>query len=147
MWLNWRSQPGVVLAIMTYGVENIAKAARIAAAGFALLLAAAPTDAAASSTAGQSRASLSVSAIVAPSCRIETQSPARHAVACSAGTAFSAATVAHRDETPLSDAAAILGAPARGSRGIEFAAPVRPAAALAAEGGHDTATRYLTITY
>jgi hypothetical protein len=126
---------------------DIAGLARIAAAGFALLLAAAPSQAA----AGEARATLSVSAIVAPSCKIDQESAARHAVACSAGTSFSTATVAHRDEKPLSDAAAILGAPARSARGIEFAAPVRPAVMASAGAGAgaagDAATRYLTITY
>ena len=123
--------------------RDIAGLARIAAAGFALLLAASPSQAAAS----DARATLSVSAIVAPSCRIDSESAARHAVACSAGTSFSTATVAHRDEKPLSDAAAMLGAPVRSARGIEFAAPVRPAAVASAGSTGEAATRYLTITY
>lgn len=122
---------------------DIAGLVRIAAAGFALLLSAAPSHAAAS----EARATLSVSAIVAPSCQIDRESAARHAVACSAGTSFSTSTVAHRDEKPLSDAAAILGAPQRGAQGIEFAAPVRPAALASADTSHEAATRYLTITY
>jgi hypothetical protein len=116
---------------------------RIAAAGFALLLAVAPSHAA----AGEARATLSVSAVVAPSCQIDRESAARHAVACSAGTSFSTSTVAHRDEKPLSEAALILGAPERGARGIEFAAPVRPAAMASASASDEAATRYLTITY
>jgi hypothetical protein len=125
-------------------VRDIARLARFAAAAFAMLAAAAPGEAA----AAENRATLSVSATVAPSCRIDREGAARHAIACSAGTSFSTATVAHRDEKPLHDAAAILGAPARGERGIAFAAPVRPAATLAAaETEDDAATRYLTITY
>ena len=119
---------------------------RIAAAGFALLLAAAPSAAAAAS-ASEARATLSVSAIVAPSCQIDRESAARHAVACSAGTSFSTSTVSHRDEKPLSDAAALLGAPERGARGIEFAAPLRPAAMASSGTTDEAATRYLTITY
>lgn len=124
-------------------VGDIAGLARIAAAGLALLLAAAPSAAAAS----EARATLSVSAIVAPSCQIDRESAARHAVACSAGTSFSTSTVAHRDEKPLSDAALILGAPARGARGIEFAAPLRPAVVASVDTAGEAATRYLTITY
>ena len=124
-------------------VRDIARIARIAAAGLALLAAAAPTQAA----AAENRAALSVSATVTPSCQIDRESAARHAIACSAGTSFSTATVAHRDEKPLSDAAAILGAPVRSERGIQFAAAVRPAAALAAATADEAATRYLTITY
>jgi hypothetical protein len=125
-----------------YRRGDIAELARIAAAALPLLIAATPAAA-----SQEGRASLSVSAVVAPSCRIAQNDSARHAVACSAGTSFSAVTVAHRDEKPLSDAAAILGAPARGARGIEFAAPVRPAAAAAADSKDEAATRYLTITY
>jgi hypothetical protein len=119
---------------------------RIAAAGFALLLAAAPSAAAAATA--EARATLSVTAIVAPSCQIDRRDAASHAIACSVGTAFSTSTIGHRDEKPLREAAAILGAPARGARGIEFAAPLRAAAALAqADTGDEAATRYLTITY
>jgi hypothetical protein len=124
-------------------IGDIAGLVRFAAAGFALLLAAAPSGAAAS----EARATLSVSAIVVPSCQIDRESAARHAVACSAGTSFSTSTVAHRDEKPLSDAAAILGAPERGAQGIEFAAPVRAAAMASADTSDEAATRYLTITY
>jgi hypothetical protein len=145
MWLIRRSQPGVVRASVTK-VGNIAGLARIAAAGFVLLLAALPADAAAAGSE-QGRATLSVSAVVAPSCQIDREDAARHAIACSVGTSFSTSTVAHRDEKPLSDAAAILGAPARGARGIEFAAPIRPAAFAQVQSTDEAAPRYLTITY
>jgi hypothetical protein len=146
MWLIRRSQPGVVRASVTK-VGNIAGLARIAAAGFVLLLAALPADAMAAAGSEQGRATLSVSAVVAPSCQIDREGTARHAIACSVGTSFSTSTVAHRDEKPLSDAAAILGAPARGARGIEFAAPIRPAAFAQVQSTDEAAPRYLTITY
>jgi hypothetical protein len=112
---------------------------RAFAAAFALLSAAAPA------AAGQARAVLSVSAVVTPGCQIERGDAARPAVACSAETRFSTATVARRDEKPLDEAASILGTPARGTRGIEFAAPVRASAAVYAPEA--SSTRYLTITY
>lgn len=125
---------------MTYGFGDIAGLVRIAAAGATALLAAVPTAAA----AGEARATLSVSATVVPSCRIDQEDALRHAVACSSAASFSTTTVTRRDEKPLHEAALILGTPVRGARGIEFAAPVRPAAAA---GNPDATTRYLTITY
>lgn len=126
---------------MTNG-SNMAGLARIAAAGLALLLAAAP---AAAAPGDQRRAVMAVSAIVAPSCQVAHRAEAGSAVACSSGTRVSTLTAAS-GEKPLNDAAAILGAPARGPRGIEFSAPVRAASADTGKGD-DAATRYLTITY
>jgi hypothetical protein len=111
------------------------------AAGAALLLAAA-----APAAAEQSRATLSVTAVVAPACRVEAGQGPDRSVACSPGTSFSAATVTRRDERPIDAAAAILGAPARGARGIMFAGPVQ-APAAASEAASPGGTRYLTLTY
>lgn len=101
--------------------------------------------AAAPAAAGQSRAVLSVSAVVTPSCQIEREGAGRSAVACSAGTRFSTATIASHEERPLDEAAAILGGPARGTHGVEFAAPIR--ATVEASSPEDRAVRYHTITY
>jgi hypothetical protein len=99
--------------------------------------------------AGQSHATLSVSAIVTPSCRIDRQPATAHnaEIACSTGTSFSSATVNRADERPLHEAALILGAPDRSRTGIAFAGPVQPANAADASAAADAAPRYLTITY
>jgi hypothetical protein len=114
---------------------------RLAAAAGIMLAAALPTAAAAE----QTRATLSVSAVVQPSCRIDGRSAGAQGVACSSGERIPAATIAYRDEKPLEDAAAMLGAPTRGARGIEFGASARPAAAQSNEDRGTT--RYLTLTY
>jgi len=130
-----------VLERVTNGVGHAIGLTRIAAAALLLLFAAAPA------AAGQSRAVLAVTAIVAPSCQIAREDAARHAVACSVGTRFSTATMARHDERPLDEAAAILGGPVRGARGVAFAAPVQPSAPAATHAHDPGATRYLTITY
>lgn len=117
---------------------------RFAAAAGILLAAAVPGVAAAE----QSRATLSVSATVQPSCRIDGRSAGAQGIACSTGERIPAATIAYRDEKPLDDAAAMLGAPTRGARGIEFGGPARPSSDSAAPSNEDRGTtRYLTLTY
>jgi hypothetical protein len=116
------------------GIKAIALAAAICAASPA--------------AAGQSRAVLSVSAIVTPSCRVVHQPHAQPApqVACSTGTGFSTMTSARHGEQPLEQAAALLGAPVRSGEGVRFTA------ALEAGDGDQSpaaapATQYLTISY
>jgi hypothetical protein len=116
--------------------------ARFAALALSLLLAAAPSAAAAE----QARAVLAVSAIVQPTCRIDAAAAGPHGIACSTGERIPHSSVAHSGEKPLDEASALLGAPARGARGVEFAGPVR-AADPSSEAASGTSTRYLTLTY
>lgn len=117
---------------------------RFAAAAGIMLAAAFPTAA----SAEQARATLSVSAVVQPSCRIDGRSAGAQGIACSTGERIPAATIAYRGEKPLDDAAAMLGAPTRGARGIEFSGPARSAVDPAAPSNEDRGTtRYLTLTY
>lgn len=117
---------------------------RVAAAAGILLAATFPTAAAAE----QARATLSVSATVQPSCRMDGRSAGAQGIACSTGERVPAATIGYRGEKPLDDAAAMLGAPTRGARGIEFGGAARPAAGPAAPSNEDRGTtRYLTLTY
>lgn len=123
-----------------------ANRARAALGAVLLLLAAAPAPAA----AREARAVLSVTATVVPSCRIEHRPAARHQaeMACSTGAGAATSTVGGHGERPLAEAAAILGAPARGTRGIEFAAPVQALVAEAEiQGADEGRARYLTISY
>lgn len=101
------------------------------------------------SKAGQARAILSVTAVVAPSCRIDRDATSVHRadIACSAGASVSSATVHRAGEQPLAAAAAILGEPGRSRTGIAFAAPVQPASGGEPQVAAEAGTRYLTITY
>lgn len=126
------------LQAWTIGVSRSTAAAGI------LLAAAFPTAAAAE----QARATMSVSATVQPSCRIDGRSAGAQGIACSTGEHIPAATIAYRGERPLDDAAAMLGAPTRGARGIEFTGPARSSSDSAAPSNEDRGTtRYLTLTY
>lgn len=124
-----------------------AKRIGYAAASLALLLVFAP----AAATAAESRAVLTVSAIVAPTCHVALQAEAEGnaRVRCSTGTAWSSVTASSRDAQPLDEAAAILGEPVRHADRIVFTAPVRPVQVASDEpgGDDDSGAPYLTITY
>jgi hypothetical protein len=131
-------------------VEASRTAFSVCLTGAALLVASVPAAAAA---AEQARAVMSVTAIVAPACSVATQPSAgpQPAIACSTGAAVSTMTAGRRDEQPLVEAEALLGAPHRRGRAVVFtASPVLPSAAAADEAGAELpghGARYLTITY
>jgi hypothetical protein len=121
---------------------------RICTWAIALATAAMLCAAASPAAAEQSRAVLSVTAIVAPTCQVIHRPQAQPApqVACSTGAGFSTMTSARRGEQPLERATTILGAPVRNAAGISFTSAHQPA-----DGGGDAAaapaTQYLTISY
>ncbi|HEX8525618.1 hypothetical protein [Allosphingosinicella sp.] len=106
------------------------------AASLALTVALVPAPA----LAGESRATLGVTATVLPTCRVQSSS-----VRCSAGEMASAARSLLSRARPLAQASALLGHPAlRGGRLFLTAHPV--AGATAAEPAR-APQPYLTITY
>jgi hypothetical protein len=122
--------------------KRICKRAIALATGAMLCAATSPA------AAEQSRAMLSVTAIVAPTCQVVHRPEAQPApqVACSTGAGFSTMTSTRHGEQPLERATAILGAPVRNAAGVSFTSAQQPAdggsAATAAP-----ATQYLTISY
>ena len=134
---------GIGKHVKTSFAAKAIEVARHAAAGSAvLLLAAAPAAA-----AEQPRTSLSVTATVAPACKIDGDAVERPSIACSTGATHSTMTAARADEQPLHEAAAMLGAPMRrDGGGIVFTAPVR-AASTVDTGSVEAGARYLTVTY
>jgi hypothetical protein len=101
-----------------------------------LLLLAAPAS------AERDRAALTVSATVAPTCRVESGAGAT----CSDGSRIAAITAASLDERPLDEAHLFLGAPTRQSGAIRFRGPVRPAR-RAPDAGEPAPLRFHTVSY
>lgn len=113
----------------------------IAVSALALLAGGAPA------AAGQSRAVMSVTAVVAPACSIAAEPVLRPRaeIACSTGASVSTLTAEHHEDRPLADAETRLGRPVRRGRAVVFTAPSRRAPA--ARRPVDSRIRYLTITY
>jgi hypothetical protein len=93
-------------------------------------------------SAEHSRAALTVSATVAPTCQVESGGGAT----CSDGSRIAAITAARLDERPLDEAHVILGAPARQGGAIRFRGPVRPTR-RAPDRGEPAPLRFHTISY
>lgn len=111
----------------------------ITAAATAAFLSAAPAGAA------ELRGSLGVRVEVVTSCRA---AAARPRTACSHPMPVRTTTAARADERPLDEAAALLGAPVRGARGVRFTAPVRRVAAeTEGEAPAAAAILFHTISY
>lgn len=127
------------MRVSTVIIARLFGAAGPAAAACAFLLAAAPAS------AGEIRATLSVAAVVAPSCRVGRRPAATAEIACSTGASVSTWVAARADERPLDEAATMLGAPVRSDGRVRFTSAAPGPVPAAAAGGD--ATRYLTITY
>ncbi len=97
--------------------------------------------------AGQSRAVMSVTAVVAPACSVAAH-PSLHRradIACSTGASVSTLTAEHHGDRPLLEAEARLGRPVRRGRAIVFTSSARRAPVL--QRIVDNGVRYLTVTY